>query len=954
MTKVYISPHASQVEDNNGVGQVIHAQHRYLAQYGIDLVSDPDQADVIAAHIQQGDLPRVDVLHVHGLYWTGDPGSGSYQSWHHEANSRILSAARRALAITVPSAWVGECFKRDMRIVPEVIGHGIDVLTPAYNEEPGAYILWNKNRVGDVCKPDAAQALAARGLPVVSTFGTPGKTMQVIGVLSHPQMLDCVRRAGVYLATTKETFGIGTLEALAHGVPVLGYKWGGTAELIQHQVTGYLVEPGDIDGLAAGYAWLMERRMDLIDPCRDAARQHSWDRVMQQYADLYHHVAEQRRAEQHRVSVVITNHNYGQYVPSAIHSAIDQTAIPHEVIVVDDGSTDRSISEIAAALDWAEHTYPQLSFHTLYQDNQGVAAARNNGIAAATGEYIVCLDADDVLAPDYIKVCRQALAEDRGLGVAYAGLGYLAEDGTIGPNVWRAQFNWEQQTQPTNPPATTIHCAAMFRRSMWGRAGGYQQVYAPGEDAEFWTRGLSVGFTAKQVTTAPLFGYRNHEGSASKTKQYRPIDTWHPWMRDQAYPMAAPATTQPLVRSYSEPLISVIIPVGPGHSRHLPAAIDSLLGQTFRNWEVIVVDDSGGMDGYLHGSLWKRYPFMTLVGNGQNTGTGAARNRGLSFARGKLCLFLDADDYLLPTALDAMLQVYAQGEAGYVYSDGYGRYADGHMEANEAPEYSQAAWFIKGQHAITVLMATEDADHLGGFDAQMRGWEDWDFFIRAAIYGICGQRVASPLLVYRYDTGQRREDSLAHKDELLLALRDRYATYALGETAMARCCGGNGGAVMAAKQALSGAPIVEEAITANAEGVVRMEFIGHEEGAVTWFGLQGRTYRAGREVTSRYINADPADVERLLSLDHKFRIVPGQVLQPPPVAIATPQPATPEPPTIEHVYDPPFLGWSPAAPEPPTMEAAPLALVEDDGLTPEQEAAMNKAVAVQARQQRRK
>lgn len=941
MTNVYISPHADQVQDNNGVGRVIHAQYRYLPDLGINLVTDPADADVIACHIQQGDLPRVDVLHVHGLYWTGDHQSGSYQTWHHQANQRILSAARRAMVITVPSPWVAECFKRDMRIVPTVIGHGIDIDDWEPTEKPNNYILWNKNRVGDVCSPAAALALARRGLPVVSTFGEP-IVMQVIGALSYDAMRACVKSAGVYLATTKETFGIGTLEAMAAGVPILGYRWGGTADLVDHKTTGYLVKPGDVDGLAEGYAWLMEHRTQIARQTRLIAAEHTWPAVMEQYAALYRRIAEERAAEQHRVSVVIANHNYGQYVGGAIISAVSQSHYPAEIIVVDDGSTDESCMIIDKTFDSVRQFSglvgdPVSELQIITQTNQGVAAARNAGIAAATGDYIICLDADDVLAPDYIDTCRSALAADRGLGIAYTGLGYLGEDGTIGPNVWNQGFDWAEQAAPRNPPATTIHCAAMFRKSLWERAGGYQQVYAPGEDAEFWTRGLSVGFTAEQVTKVPLFGYRNHEGSASKMLSYRPIDTWHPWMRDRQYPMAAPATTQPLVRSYSDPLISVIIPVGPGHVQYLPAAIDSLLGQTFRNWEVLVVDDTGPEG--IASELLVRYPFVRLCETRPYDdldhallGSGMARNVGLDEARAPLCLFLDADDYLLPVALESMLQVYARGEASYVYTDWYGRHADGTMEAYEAPEYSQVAWLERGQHAVTVLMATEDALALG-FDDELRGWEDWDFFVKAAIAGKCGQRLASPLLVYRYDTGQRREDSLAHKDELLAALRARYAAYGEGGTAMAGCCGGNGAAIIQARQALDGVPVVEAAITANNEGVVRLEFIGPEVGAVTWHGLQGRTYRAGNNPQERYINADPADVDRLLSLDHRFRVVPGQIVQP--------------------VHQALVIAAPPTAPEPPTMRAAPLALPDEDELTPSQEAEINRQVAAQAAKQRR-
>lgn len=211
MLKVCISPTPEQIRADNGVGQVVHAQYRYLPDYGIELTG-PDAADVIACHITQGSLPRVDVLHCHGLYFSDIPHA-PYEPWHHEANSLIVAAARRAAAITVPSDWVAECFRRDMRLSPDVIGHGVDLDDWAPLPHQG-YTLWNKNRVGDVCDPTPAYLLAQRGVNVVSTFAPPNTPSQpnltIIGPQPHDAMRKLVRAAEVYLATTRETFGIGT------------------------------------------------------------------------------------------------------------------------------------------------------------------------------------------------------------------------------------------------------------------------------------------------------------------------------------------------------------------------------------------------------------------------------------------------------------------------------------------------------------------------------------------------------------------------------------------------------------------------------------------------------------------------------------------------------------------------------------------------------------------------
>lgn len=910
--RVHLAPGASQVQADNGVGQVIRAMTALLPAYGVELVG-PDAADVIACHIQQGELPRVDVLHCHGLYYH-DIAHAPYQAWHHEANARIAAAARQARAITVPSDWVAEPFRRDMRLRPHVIGHGIDLdaWTPA---EHRGYVLWNKNRGADVCDPGPAYALAERGALLVSTFAPVGApalpNLTIVGAQPHATMRELIRHAEIYLATTRETFGIGTLEALAAGVPVLGYAYGGTAELVEHQVSGYLVQPGDVDGLMTGLAWLRSH-----PECRAAARvraaEYPWARAIEQYAAIYHDVAEQRR-QASRVSVVITNYNYADYLQEAIDSVLPQA---DEVVVVDDGSTDASADVLARYARQAT---------IIRQPNAGVAAARNAGIARATGDYIICLDADDRLDARYVAACRQALDAQPGTGVAYTGLGILAADGSVRPNAWPPAFDWQAQTRPTTPPSNCIPCAAMFRRTVWERAGGYTQVYAPGEDTEFFTRGLAAGFDAVRVTDEPLFHYRVHDGSASRTKTYRPIDTWHPWMRDGQYPFAAPSTTRPIVRSYADPLVSVIIPVGPGHAQYLPAALDSLLGQTLRAWEVIVVPNRAAPPDLTV------YPFVRVAT--ADSGPAAARNAGLALARAPLVLFLDADDYLTPDALRVMVEAYAaSGE--YIYSDWYALRA-GQMIEHQAPDYRREAWLETGQHAVTALIETEHARAVGGFDATMPGWEDWDFFIKLAIRGVCGRRVAQPLLVYRQETGTVRESSLAQKDALLALLRDRYAGYATGELPMSTCCGGSADALLAAKRALALAngetpgPAAELADSGIVEpAVVRMEFTGSQRGAVSYLGRpSGRAYLGGNNPFDKYIDADPRDVAHMESLG-VWRVVPGQ------------RPAAPPPPL------------APAAPA-PTVEAKPERPIAD--MAPElaaDEAAVNRAAAEMARKQR--
>jgi hypothetical protein len=75
------------------------------------------------------------------------------------------------------------------------------------------------------------------------------------------------------------------------------------------------------------------------------------------------------------------------------------------------------------------------------------------------------------------------------------------------------------------------------------------------------------------------------------------------------------------------------------------------------------------------------------------------------------------------------------------------------------PDWTRDGWLQSGLHAVTALIPTQWARDVGGFDEELPGWEDWDFFIKLTIAGYCGQRVPEPLLAYRQHTGARRAES---------------------------------------------------------------------------------------------------------------------------------------------------------------------------------------------------
>jgi hypothetical protein len=278
------------VQSEGGIRRVIEAYTHYLPQFDVKVVDNTATSyDIIAAHagMAGGDT---DVSHLHGLYWTA-----TYQASdaEYKTNARVIDSLRKAKQVTVPSRWVAHNIARDMRFMPHVVPHGIDWSAWQHGEEDQGFVLYNKNRIGDVCHPDQMQALAVKfpEIQFVSTFSVPGvdtpSNIKVTGLLPHGSMKRVVQRCGVYLSVTPETFGVGTLEAMAAGKPVLGWRYKGNLDLIQHGINGYLAEPDDMDDLAEGLWYVLENAQVLGDNGREITKGFTWEKAVEQVADIY-------------------------------------------------------------------------------------------------------------------------------------------------------------------------------------------------------------------------------------------------------------------------------------------------------------------------------------------------------------------------------------------------------------------------------------------------------------------------------------------------------------------------------------------------------------------------------------------------------------------------------------------------------------------------------------------
>lgn len=188
------------------------------------------------------------------------------------------------------------------------------------------------------------------------------------------------------------------------------------------------------------------------------------------------------------ISVIIPAFNAARWLPSAVASVLAQTRPADELLVVDDGSTDGT-GEVCRGFGGR--------VRTVRRENGGLAAARNTGAAATTGEWMLFLDADDTLLPDALA-SLSATASASAAGVVYGfvlqrralatearlhGLPYAVGDP---PAPAKAHFWWT--------PIPTAG-SALIRRSLNDEVGGFDENFRQVEDAEYWLRcGVTAPF----------------------------------------------------------------------------------------------------------------------------------------------------------------------------------------------------------------------------------------------------------------------------------------------------------------------------------------------------------------------------------------------------------------------------------------------------------------------------
>jgi glycosyltransferase involved in cell wall biosynthesis len=220
------------------------------------------------------------------------------------------------------------------------------------------------------------------------------------------------------------------------------------------------------------------------------------------------------------ISVIIPCYNSGEFLPDAINSVCQQkNTCTYDIIVVDDGSTDDGTKDLL-------EQYKGQNIYVIHQENKGPAAARNTGVRASQAEFLLFLDSDNKIRPDYIYKALMVMEQNKEIGVVYGAPNFFGD-------FTEARFTPGEFNLFTIHKGNNIDMCAIVRKAVWDSVGGFDEnrLLIGHEDWDFWIMTGAKGWKFHFMNEV-LYDYRIRQNSVivnanEGNKVERVLDYFH-------------------------------------------------------------------------------------------------------------------------------------------------------------------------------------------------------------------------------------------------------------------------------------------------------------------------------------------------------------------------------------------------------------------------------------------
>jgi len=444
------------------------------------------------------------------------------------------------------------------------------------------------------------------------------------------------------------------------------------------------------------------------------------------------------------VSIIIPVFNALVLTRECIYSlSHDIHGIKHEILVMDNASNDGTPNW----LNEEGKNNPSLKVFTM-EKNIGFGPAVNYGLRQSKGEYIVILNNDTIVAHGWLKHLVDALEKDLSIGVISPVTNYVGEGPQIDQDAKDIPADIESidryaeviadRSDVIYEPNRLVFFCVMLRRELIDLVGELDEGYEKGnfEDDDYCLRVRMAGYRLAIARNAFVYHHGSKTFKLNRISHSQHMEKNRVRFYKKAGRIATSTRRFLPVGLEKRDTVSVILRTK-DRPLLLRRALTSLANQTFRDFEVVLVNDGGEDVSSLVHSFAAQFS-IKYISNEVSNGRTAAVNSGFQNSTGKWISYLDDDDILYPWHLETLFQSAESSKFKFIYSDcNRALFLDENKITPQilmgaTPwEYSRKELLIQNYIPIhTWLYARECAEKIGLWDESLDRLEDYEFLLR--------------------------------------------------------------------------------------------------------------------------------------------------------------------------------------------------------------------------------
>lgn len=548
------------------------------------------------------------------------------------------------------------------------------------------------------------------------------------------------------------------LELMGCGVPVVSFSVGGVPELIENGKTGFVAPSKNANELVR-MTEILTTDSDMRQRFGRAASERlrslfTLDKMLDKHVRLYEQLVETAHTKKHAssantvavpspagptetdylVSAIVSTYNAEEFVRGCLEDLENQTIADRlEIIVVNSNSQQ---NEDAIVKEFRKK-YDNITYIKTEQ-RENLYTAWNRAVKIARGRFLTNANTDDRHRKDALEILANALLENPDVALVYSD-----QVITDTPN---PTFENHHVIQTAKRPEYShkrllfgccVGSQPMWRKKLHDELGCFDDTLDSAADWEFWLR-ISEKYPCKRVPQFLGLYFHNAEGIEHGRKIHSLYERYLVGKRyGNPYISVIPVYT-----TRDNPLVSVITPACNAQD-HIAEAVESVLIQNYRNFELVIVDD-GSTDrtadiiaGFKDDRI--RYFYQ------ENKGVSSARNLAIRRAKGRLLMPLDADDMMVPNFIALHLEAFEKNpDVDLVYSDVLLIDADSKpIKAMEKPQYHDRRHLIRDLfrcgHSVVPFrlgIRKDVFDKIGLYDESLLVAEDYDMMRRFVKHGL--------------------------------------------------------------------------------------------------------------------------------------------------------------------------------------------------------------------------